>query len=312
MMARPAYERYNNPGNVSLPIRGWTGGGSVVGIKGQPGYASFPDMNTGVAAFRQRITTRLDDGYNTIRKLNPIYAEDTNWKFGVSRVSGIGLDDPLNESNVNDLMRGIITQETGRSPSQLGINLGAPVTNVAQNGDAEFLGYQTSGENNRYTGGENSDLYTGDNSGRAANDGAPLSMSSPSTDPRWKDADINGDGSVSVTELKTYNEAEAASKAAQSGNAGSQGSATSIPRAIVTAANQQSKAAVSAAETLAQTSAKNTEATNATSWGIFSGWSDWWANRLLQIAVFILAAIFVLIGLYMFAPKNAVAVPSLT
>lgn len=173
--------------------------------------------------------------------------------------------------------------------------------NSATSDSPEFLGYK---------GGDNSDLYQGDNA--SPDKGAPLSMASPSTDPRWGAADANGDGNVTVTELKAYNEAQSASKSATSGDAGNEGLASNIPKAIVSAADQQSKAAVSAAETLAKTAADNTEATNASNTGIWQGLQTWLGGRLLQIMVFVLAAIFVLVGLYMFAPRNVLPVPSLS
>lgn len=122
--------RYNNPGNVSLPIKGWTGGGTVVGIKGQSGYASFPDANTGYAAFSHRVDDYITNkGLTTIRLMNTRYAEDPNWGAGVSRNSGIGIDTPLNVSDQNQmeaLRGGILRQETGMTARQLGVTNTAP------------------------------------------------------------------------------------------------------------------------------------------------------------------------------------------
>jgi len=125
--------RYNNPGNVSLPINGWSGGGTIVGISGQPGYASFPDMQTGFAAFQQRLSSYIDGrGLNTISSLNSVYAQDPSWGSAVSRFSGIGINEPLDTSNASQmasLQSGVIRQETGMAPDQLGINTGgAPQT----------------------------------------------------------------------------------------------------------------------------------------------------------------------------------------
>lgn len=147
--------------------------------------------------------------------------------------------------------------------------------------------------------------------GGTTDDGARLSWATPATDPRWKDADINGDGEVSVSELKQYNEAQAAVGAAQSGSAGSKGLATSIPRAIVDAGNQQAKATVSAAQTQAKTSAANTAAINAANTGIWQGFQNWLGGRVLQVFVFVLAAIFILVGLYMFVPRGTIAIPGI-
>ena|SRR6202035_4659441 len=114
--------RSNNPGNVSLPIQGWTGGGTIIGAPGQPGYASFPDMATGWAAFGQRMTNYIDTkGLTTIAQLNSVYATDQNWKNGVSAYSGIGLNTPLDTSNaaqMNALKTGILSQELGPANAQ--------------------------------------------------------------------------------------------------------------------------------------------------------------------------------------------------
>ena len=48
---------YNNPGNVSLPIKGYHGPGTIIGAPGQKDYASFPDLASGFAAFDQQVTT---------------------------------------------------------------------------------------------------------------------------------------------------------------------------------------------------------------------------------------------------------------
>ena len=115
--------RYNNPGNVSLPIQGWTGGGNIVGITGQRGYAQFPDMQTGYLAMQQRLTNYIDvKGLSTIADLNTRYAEDQNWQNAVSRFSGIDRTTSLDTSNtaqMNALTYGIIRQETGRNPSDI-------------------------------------------------------------------------------------------------------------------------------------------------------------------------------------------------
>lgn len=119
-------ERYNNPGNVSLPIKGWTGGGSIVGASGQSGYASFPDMETGYAALQQRINDYITTkGYTTIRQIGSVYAEDLNWGNAVARISGIGKDTPLDPSNtaqMSALLGGIIRQETGKDATALGLD----------------------------------------------------------------------------------------------------------------------------------------------------------------------------------------------
>jgi hypothetical protein len=90
-----------------------------------------------------------------------------------------------------------------------------------------------------------------------------------------------------------------------------QGSAASVPEAIVTAGNQQATSAVEAAKATAAATLAATQSENTTNVGLFSGLMDWATNRLLQIMVFVLAAIFVLVGLYMFSKNDAMpALPS--
>lgn len=147
--------------------------------------------------------------------------------------------------------------------------------------------------------------------GGTSDAGNRLSWATPASDPRWGQADANGDGEVSVAELKQYNQAQEALDAAKSASAGSKGVAGSIPRAIVEAGNQQAKATASAAQAQAKTAAANTAAINATNTGIWSGFQNWLGGRVLQIFVFILAAIFIAVGLYMFVPRNTIAIPGL-
>ena len=110
--------RSNNPGNVSLPIAGYTpppGTYTITAPDGQPNYAVFPTAQDGYNAFVQRVISRINGGYDTIASLNSIYAESPNWKFGVSSISGIGVNDKLDPNNaqqMSDLRRGILTQES--------------------------------------------------------------------------------------------------------------------------------------------------------------------------------------------------------
>lgn len=120
--------RFNNPGNVSLPIKGWTGGGVVVGIQGQPGYAHFPTPDVGFAAMRQQVRNRIEEGLNTVRKIgmSGVYESPPTWSWvaNVARYSGIGVDeviDPKNVVDMNALLRGICRQETGLQLAQLGV-----------------------------------------------------------------------------------------------------------------------------------------------------------------------------------------------
>ena len=111
--------RYNNPGDVSLPITGWTGPGRIVGIPGQPGYAEFPDMATGYDAFLTRLRDFLTvQGLRTIAAIGPVYATDPHWPAAVSILSGIGLHellDPASTIQMQALAAGIVKQETGQT-----------------------------------------------------------------------------------------------------------------------------------------------------------------------------------------------------
>lgn len=120
-----AAERHNNPGDVSLPIKGWHGGGRIVGVQGQPGYAEFPTMHVGFEAFKQRIRAYVERGDNTIRKISRIpYATDPKWFAAIVKLSGVGADEVLNTSAELALVcAAIIKQESGKSLAQLGLSL---------------------------------------------------------------------------------------------------------------------------------------------------------------------------------------------
>lgn len=114
--------RYNNPGDVSLPISGWTGGGKIVGIPGQVGYAEFPSMAIGFAAFEQRLRSYIARGRDTIRKIGEVYATDPHWGLAVAELAGIGIDVRLSASasgQMSSLASAIIKQETGMTLAQL-------------------------------------------------------------------------------------------------------------------------------------------------------------------------------------------------
>lgn len=113
--------RNNNPFDVSLPIAGWNGGGTVVGVQGQPGFGQFPDMATGYQAGVQRLTSYLT-GQNshgakrTIKELNSVYATDPNWANGVATHSGLdpnAVIDPNNPDQMRQLQYGVLAQELG-------------------------------------------------------------------------------------------------------------------------------------------------------------------------------------------------------
>jgi hypothetical protein len=116
--------RHNNPGDVSLPIKGWTGPGKIVGVEGQPGYAEFPTMEIGFQAFQQRIRSYIEEGRTTIALIGKVYATDPHWPAAVAKISGIPLSAHLNPADAEQmsaLAAAIIRQETGKTLKQLGI-----------------------------------------------------------------------------------------------------------------------------------------------------------------------------------------------
>lgn len=123
-MEEIAAVRYNNPGDVSLPISGWTGPGEIVGVQGQPGYARFPTMQIGFEAFQQRLRSYISAGRNTISKIGAVYATDPRWPRAVAELSGLNeymTLNPADTSQMQDLAAGIIRQETGKTLKELGI-----------------------------------------------------------------------------------------------------------------------------------------------------------------------------------------------
>jgi hypothetical protein len=114
--------RFNNPGDVSLPIRGWSGPGEIVGIEGQKGYAKFPSMEIGYAAFQQRVISYIEEGYTTIAKMGREYATDPAWGAKVAqmaRLSEYMVLEPENKAEISALCQAIIRQETGKTIAQL-------------------------------------------------------------------------------------------------------------------------------------------------------------------------------------------------
>lgn len=117
--------RHNNPGDVSLPIKGWAGPGKIVGVEGQAGYAEFPTMQIGFEAFQQRVRSYIDEGRTTIALIGKVYATDPHWPRAVSEIAGIGLNVKLNPNNAAQMATvaaAIIRQETGKTLAQLGIH----------------------------------------------------------------------------------------------------------------------------------------------------------------------------------------------
>lgn len=126
MVQKIAAIRHNNPGDVSLPIQGWHGGGKIVGAQGQPGYGDFPTMAIGFEAFKQRLRTYIARGWDTIALMAPHYATDPNWRNGVARYSSLGLNERLDATNgdqMGELAAGIIRQETGHTLDYFGLSI---------------------------------------------------------------------------------------------------------------------------------------------------------------------------------------------
>lgn len=118
--------RFNNPGDVSLPISGWAGGGKIVGIRGQVGYAEFPSMQIGFEALQQRLRSYIDEGRTTLRKIGAVYAQDPHWPVAVSLFSGIPIGAALDADDAQqmaELAGGIIRQETGLTLADLGLKV---------------------------------------------------------------------------------------------------------------------------------------------------------------------------------------------
>lgn len=115
--------RFRNPGDVSLPIKGWTGGGKIVGVEGQSGYAEFPTMQIGFEAFQQRLRSYIIDQHrDTIRKIGAVYATDPHWALSVASIAHLPIDGilgPTNKGEIADLAAAIIRQETGMTYAEL-------------------------------------------------------------------------------------------------------------------------------------------------------------------------------------------------
>jgi hypothetical protein len=111
-------KKYNNPGDLSLPVSGYHGPGICVHVHNDQhgSYGSFPTVEDGVAALQCRLSSYVARGYNSIHKMNHIYAADHHWSSNVSHLSGIDVDtrlDPTDASQMRDLIYGIVQAETG-------------------------------------------------------------------------------------------------------------------------------------------------------------------------------------------------------
>lgn len=111
-------KRYNNPGDLSWPIHGYDGPGEAVQVHNDQGshYASFPTVQDGVRALHCRLVSYIERGYDTIRKMNHVYAADPHWHSHVSQFSHIPADeklDPESQRQIVALTFGVVQAETG-------------------------------------------------------------------------------------------------------------------------------------------------------------------------------------------------------
>jgi hypothetical protein len=113
----PAWQRHNNPFDVSIPINGQTFGGYKAGVVGQGDYAHFPTMQVGYQAGEYRIKDYIErKRWNTIRVMGSHYATAHEWPSSVSKYSGIGQDTILvtsNKAQMDNLCYGILAVEIG-------------------------------------------------------------------------------------------------------------------------------------------------------------------------------------------------------
>jgi hypothetical protein len=147
-----------------------------------------------------------------------------------------------------------------------------------------------------------------DSNGNQSSDAGALTMGSD-----WKElvlADANGDGQVTQAELAAYNAAQSGTKTIAGVKAAGKGDPSSVPEAIVTAGNQQALTQADALKAIAAGAAASSQATNATSTGLVGQALSWAGGRFLQLFVFVLALIFIGIGLYIFVPKSELGIPT--
>ena len=295
--------RYNNPGNVSLPITGYNGGGTIVGAQGQAGYGSFPDMQSGFQAMQTQLGNYIDGkGLNTISALNSLYATDPNWSAGVSAASGIGVNTPLDTSNsqqMSQLYSGIIQQETGMTPSQLGIDTNPSSSDYLANTqlstnpaafdglehyDANAAGFGLSGPQSTYQGmtapivTSNDPAYQG---GITAYPGSGIDESAADGPQSYSGPQVSSAG----TSLQFAPDTTSSGDVGAGGGGGMPIDIVNAPSVGTQAASTISSAASGAANTIGQSVQKGTQQlgssiSNSTQAGIQAGGS--WIDALLS------------------------------
>lgn len=140
--------------------------------------------------------------------------------------------------------------------------------------------------------------------GTESNANIPGALSWASSADELKAADANADGDVTVTELKEYNANLRTNYIATHAKVAGKGDDDNVAKAIVTAGNQQAITQANALKAIAAGIAGAQEAASASATSTSEGWLSWIGSRLLQIMVFVVAIVFLLIGLYMFAPRE--------
>lgn len=303
--------RFNNPGNVSLPIQGiGLGGGQIVGITGQPGYGSFPDMATGYSAFQQRITTYLSrPGLDTISGLGGIYAEGPNggsvWANSVSNFSGIDPNTPLDPNNPQQmaaLQGGIIRQETGMTPAQLGID----TSNGLSPSTGTLGGDLTSGSYDPPL--DSAEAYTvdpvwGTPTGTIPSSDPVADAYQPSGEPDNTVADLMTNPTGPTTNA-TFDQATA--PVAPSVNPNAQDVPTAIDQQTqeqALAAGVQAQAIAASATTQATTNAQIAQAQTQTETTWLGQIESWFGNLFVRGGVILAGAICLAVGLWMLGRK---------
>lgn len=315
--------RANNPGNVSLPIKGWTGGGTIIGAPGQAGYAQFPDFNTGVAAWSVRLDTYATrPGGTTIRGLNDTigYATDPNWKNNVAAGSGLGLDTPLDSSNRGALMVGIAKAEGNYG------NMNADERSILANGGQSSYspaydnfspsGYDYAGDaapgsfsdtmpyNPAYENFSSQDNSLTQQEGSFTTHGGINGHFQPGselmTGSQWSTDAAPGQTDVAPTSTTTDDIAYIKGDTVSDPKAASQGQNKDVPTAIVTAANQEAKTAAAAAKTTAEAALKAAQTTTQSDAKLQGESQSWASNWAVRIFLFIIGAIFVGGALFLF------------
>lgn len=145
--------------------------------------------------------------------------------------------------------------------------------------------------------------------GTATTPGSDLAAQDAQQDAE-QDAEIEAQQQYATPNEEATAQTQAANQAAGSGKAGSQGQAASVAQAIVTGLNQIAKTQESTAKAENKTDASNAQATNATNKAIENQKQTFWGGWFSRIFVFIVGAILLAVGLWLF--KGAAAVEALT